>query len=224
MMSTVSPKTADPALRSALIETAARLIAEEGSAGLSLRRLANEVSTSTMAIYTHFGSMDEVRGAVRREGFARLATHLSAVEETGDTVADLTLLGLAYYANAVTNPNLYRAMFMEHPAAVSHVGVGIETFVVLVSGVERCIRAGRFTPADPAELATQVWSMEHGIVALHLAGFLSADQALATFTATGGHLMRAFGDDPAALGRSFATARRRARLTGAVAGPSSRSE
>ena len=224
MLSTVSPKIADPTLRTALIETAARLIAEEGSAGLSLRRLANEVGTSTMAIYTHFGSMDEVRGAVRREGFARLAAHLGGVEETGDTVADLTLLGWAYYRNAVTNPNLYRAMFMEYPVAVSHVGVGIETFVVLVLAVDRCIRAGRFIPADPAELATQVWSMEHGIVALHLGGFLSSEQALATFTATGGHLMRAFGDDPAALGRSLATARRRASLNSAVAGPPSRCE
>jgi AcrR family transcriptional regulator len=209
MMSTVSPKTADPALRTALIEVAARLIAEEGSAGLSLRRLASEVGTSTMAIYTHFGSMDEVRGAVRREGFTRLAAHLTAVEETGDTVADLTMLGWAYYRNAVTNPNLYRAMFMEHPVAVSHVGVGIETFIQLVSGVDRCIRAGRFDPADPVELATQVWAVEHGIVALHLAGFLSAEQAFATFTATGGHLLKAFGDDAAALGRSLATARRR---------------
>jgi AcrR family transcriptional regulator len=216
MLSTVSPKTADPALRIALIEAAARLIAEEGSAGLSLRRLASEAGTSTMAIYTHFGSMDEVRRAVRLEGFARLASRLSAVEETGDTVADLTLLGWAYYANAVTNPHLYRAMFMERPIARAHDGIGIETFVQLVSGVDRCIRAGRFDPADPVELATQVWSMEHGIVALHLAGFLSAEQALATFSTTGGHLMKAFGDDAAALGRSFATAQRRARAAQAA--------
>ena len=55
MLSTVSPRTADPALRVTLIETAARLIAEHGTDALTLRRLASEVGASTMAIYTHFG-------------------------------------------------------------------------------------------------------------------------------------------------------------------------
>src|SRR5688572_6299691 len=109
----MSPKPADPAVRVALIEAAARLIAAEGPARLTLRRLAHEVGTSTMAVYTHFGGMDEVRREVRREGFARLGAHLSGTPTTDDPVADLGLLGVAYYVNAVTNPNLYRAMFME---------------------------------------------------------------------------------------------------------------
>ena len=209
MLSTVSPRAADPALRVALIDAAARLIAEEGSAALSLRRLAGEVGTSTMAIYTHFGGMDEVRRAVRIEGFARLAAHLDAVEETDDPVADLTLLGWAYYRNALTNPNLYRVMFMDVPNA-PRAGIGIETFVHLVLGVERCIQAGRFAPADAVELAVQVWSTEHGIVTLYLGGFLSEEQAFATFAATGGHLLLGFGDDRAALLQSFTTALGRA--------------
>jgi AcrR family transcriptional regulator len=205
----MSPKTADPALRAELLETAARLIAEEGPLALSLRRLAGEVGTSTMAIYTHFGSMTELRGAVRREGFARLADHLGRVEETGDSVADLALLGWAYVVNALTNPNLYRAMFMEH-VDESHLEVGIETFQVLVAAVERCVRAGRFDRAEPLGLALQMWSAIHGAVALHLAGLLPADDAVEACLATGFNLCKAFGDDPRATGRSWETMRRRA--------------
>src|ERR1700719_4194891 len=106
MMSTVSPRIADPSLRTDLIETAARLVATEGRQGLTLRRLASEVGTSTMAIYTHFGGMDELRREVRREGFARLGAHLAAVAETDDPVADLAQLGQAYFTNALENPNL----------------------------------------------------------------------------------------------------------------------
>jgi AcrR family transcriptional regulator len=211
MLSTVSPRTADPALRTALVEAAARLIAEEGSTGLSLRRLASEVGTSTMAIYTHFGGMDEVRRAVRLEGFARLGAHLAAVEESGDTVADLCLLGWAYYVNAMTNPNLYRAMFMEHPDAGDS-GAGAETFRQLVAGVDRCIRAGRFGAADPVELATQLWATAHGIVTLRLAGIpplVSTGQAVATLLAVSTNLFHAFGDDRRATSRSVAAARRR---------------
>src|SRR5256885_199545 len=87
---------ANNGIHAALIEAAARLIANEGAAGLTLRRVADEVGTSTMAIYTHFGGMPELRRAVRLEGVARLADHLARVRESGDPVADLAVLGLAY--------------------------------------------------------------------------------------------------------------------------------
>src|SRR5688572_29989951 len=109
------PKAADPAVRVALLESAARIIAEEGPSRLTLRRLANEVGASTMVVYTHFGSMPEVRREVRREGFARLGAQLAAVEVTGDPVADYFVLGWAYFRNGTQDPNLYRAMFLDGP-------------------------------------------------------------------------------------------------------------
>ena len=63
------PKTADPTVRVRLIEAAARILAEEGPGALTLRRVAAEVGTSTMAVYTHFGGMTELRRAVREQGF-----------------------------------------------------------------------------------------------------------------------------------------------------------
>src|SRR5438045_8769349 len=87
--------------RRALIEAAARLIATEGAAALTLRRVADEVGTSTMAIYTHFGGMSELRRAVRQEGFARLAARAARVRETDDPVADLALRCRANSAHAM---------------------------------------------------------------------------------------------------------------------------
>src|SRR5258708_29979814 len=107
MLSTMSPRTADPALRMALVESAAKLIAEEGSGGLTLRRLAKQVGTSTMAIYTHFGGMDELRQEVRREGFRRLAQHLHAVVPSRDPVFDLGLVGLGCCNNPLIHHQLY---------------------------------------------------------------------------------------------------------------------
>jgi len=107
---------------------------------------------------------------------------------------------------------LYRVMFMEHVDECD-LSVGVETFQVLVADVERCIRAGRFDQADPLELALQLWSSIHGTVALHLAGLLSVEQALSTCTSTSTNLFKAFGDDPRAVGRSWESTRRRARLS-----------
>jgi AcrR family transcriptional regulator len=200
------PKVADPAVRTALIEEAARITAEEGRDALTLRRLTSAVGASTMAVYTHFGSMDDLRREVRREGFARLAAHLDAVETSGDAVADLCLLGWAYYVNAITNPNLYRAMFMDGPVDQADAYVGLGTFDQLVDGVVRCAETGRFAPGDPAERATQLWVTSHGLVTLELAGMLSTEQVLTCFRNMGRSLYVSYGDSPSAVGRSWSRA------------------
>jgi AcrR family transcriptional regulator len=162
-------------VRAALIESAARILATEGASRLTLRHLAQQVGTSTMAVYTHFGGMDALRLEVCTEGFRRLAAHLAAVARTDDPVADLFALGIAYTTNARENPHLYRAMFLDRlpvPAPVD-VGLGapagrtaavdgadgdqmaaitadlmeesLATFEVLVEATTRCVQAGRFT-------------------------------------------------------------------------------
>lgn len=206
----MSPKPADPSVRTALIEAAAGLIADEGTRGLTLRRLADEVGTSTMSVYTHFGGMDELRRAVRHEGFARLAAHLADVQHGGDPVADLSVLGWAYYRSAMTDPPLYRVMFMETPLDEIDARVGRDLFDVFVHGVARCITAGRFDPADPVNLATQLWAVSHGLIALELAKLMAPAQAVGHLVAATENLYRAYGDDPGAAARSVATARRRA--------------
>jgi AcrR family transcriptional regulator len=206
MLSTMSPRAADPGIRVALLENAARIIATEGLGRLTLRRLAHEVGTSTMAIYTHFGGMTELRREIRREGFARLGARQAAVANTGDPVADLWSLGLAYYGNAIENPNLYQAMFMEGPVDDDDAGAGLETFDQLVTAVRRCIDAGRFDPADPVGLATQLWALVHGLVTLELACLLPRVRALPCLEAGARNLMAAFGDDPRAVGASIARA------------------
>ncbi|HEY3604266.1 MAG TPA: TetR/AcrR family transcriptional regulator [Sporichthyaceae bacterium] len=208
----MSPKAADPAVRTALLENAARLIATEGAGGLTLRRLAEATGTSTMAVYTHFGGMQSLRDEVRREGFARLRAHLDFVEATNDPVADLARLGREYHDNARENPHLYRAMFME-PAPIGNSeatddDIGLDTFDLLVAGVRRCMDTGRFSPADPVPLALQLWSAAHGVMALVLSGLLEDDLALATLDSTWRNLFLASGDDPARLDRSLARARR----------------
>jgi len=200
------PKPADPRVRTALIDAAARIVATDGRAGLTLRRLAAEVGTSTMAVYTHFGSMEELRRQVRLEGFDRLRTYLAAVKGTRDPMADLTLLGAAYYLSATSAPNLYRAMFLDGPVDEADVGTGLDTFIHLVDALARCLSAGRFPKAptsDPAELAVEVWSLTHGLVTLQLAGMLPQSQALEHLQSGSRSLFIAWGDESGRLKRSY---------------------
>lgn len=209
----MSPRSADPAVRDALVETAARLVAEREP--LTTRRLAAEVGTSTMSVYTHFGSMNELRRAVRRDGFARLAEFLARVRKTNDPLADLVELGWAYFENALRNPNLYRAMFMEGPVDTDDLGVGLDTFQTLVDAVQRCLDDARFAAGrgDAWDLATQLWAAVHGVVALHLANMLTVDGVASLLLTAARNTFIAFGADPEDTDRSIKKAVRRIRST-----------
>lgn len=197
----MSPRTADPDVRVALIEAAARLIAERQP--LTARRLAAEVKASTMAVYTHFGGMEELRRAVRREGFARLGTRLGQVETSRDPVADVVALGVAYCLNALANPHLYRIMFLNSPLDAEDATVGIETFDPMVSAVDRCIRRERLHHADSWSLAMQLWLMSHGLVAAVLAGLISPADLQRFLPEMAHSMFVALGDSPKAASRSI---------------------
>lgn len=189
-------------MRSDLIDAAARLVAVEGAGALTIRRVAEEVGTSTMGIYTHFGGMPELRRAVRREGYTRLASALARIDETDDPVHDLAMIGRAYTENAVENPHLYRVMFMEHPLDQADAEIGSDTRESLTRAIRRCIDASRFAPADPGDLARQFWAFGHGVVALALVGLLSPDQARRSLLDGVVSLFIGFGDEPHAARES----------------------
>ena len=197
----MSPRSADPAVRAALIESAARLLAEREP--LTLRRVAAEVGASTMAVYTHFGGMEELRREVRREGFARLATHMAAVRPTTDPVCDLAALGWAYCLNALTNPDLYRAMFLETTVDTVEAVSNVATFLPTVSAVERCTVAGRLSVPTPWDAAVQLWAFTHGLVALTLAGMLAVPELLRHLRGGLRASLIGYGDEPAAADRSL---------------------
>jgi AcrR family transcriptional regulator len=195
----MTPRPPDPAVRAALLEAAAALLAKEGPGALTTRRLAEEVGSSTMAVYTHFGGKDELLAATSVEGFRRLARSLGRVRRTDDPVADLFGLGRAYRRNALANPDLYRVMFGASPASAvlsaDEAAMTLGTFETLVHGTERCIAADRFDAGDPWMMAAQLWSASHGLVMLELAGFFPQKGAAMTcFTDMTTALIIGFGD------------------------------
>ena len=144
-----TPKRPRAELRSALIEAAARIVAAEGPEALTLRRVADDVGTSTMAVYTHFGGMDELRRAVRGTGYQALADDLAAIPRSGEPFADLLVLCDGYYRFAVSHPDLYRAMFMERPLDEQDAEECAGIFATLIEAVARCVEAGALAPGEP---------------------------------------------------------------------------
>jgi AcrR family transcriptional regulator len=192
-------RTKDPAVRTQLLDQAAHMLRTRQP--VTLRALVAGTGVSTMAVYTYFGGMDGLWKALRQESFTRLAAKLAAVQMTTDPVRDLAALGSAYVANALESPDLYRVMFdagfeLEDPGAAD------ETLNCLVRTVERGKTAGRFRDeTDPAELATQSWTIGHGLASLVVTGPLP-HQALTHAVPMLTALFTSAGDDPANCRRS----------------------
>jgi AcrR family transcriptional regulator len=209
----MSPRRLDPSVRTALIDIAARLIYEAGPAALSTRRLAAEVGTSTMAVYTYFGSMQRL---------------FDLVEPTDDAVADLALLGRAYRHNAVTNPDVFSVMF--GGSSLSGFSLteedrqyGRYTLTAVIDCADRCVQTGRFREEDPALIAHQMWLGVHGTGTLELGAYLidpyDADRC---FEAQLISLMVGAGDDLGRAAESVAASKARFGTLplGARSGPS----
>jgi AcrR family transcriptional regulator len=173
----VSPRRLNLDNRTALIDAAAKLVAEGGPRALSARRLAAEAGTSTMPVYTYFGSMSAVVREIVHEGFARLKRLFDLVEQTDDPVNDMARLGRVYRYNAVTNRYVFEVMF----GGASLAGFALTdedrqhgryTLGQVEDCARRCISAGRFRPADPVLLAHHMWLGVHGTVIIEIGGYL----------------------------------------------------
>lgn len=172
-------------VREQLIEGGVRLLERDGLQALSVRNLAAEVGTSTMAVYTHFGGMTGVIDAVANEAFTRFAQALTEAGRTDDPVADFFVMGRAYRAFALANPQRYQLIFgATSPAAVAGYRTDLtstdnaidrrewaSSFDALRDVVRRMIAAGRIRDDGERNVAGRLWSLSHGAVTLELAGF-----------------------------------------------------
>ena len=178
---TTNPK----ATKDDLVVAAARLLATHGYRGLTARSLARAVNASTMAVYTHFGSMPAVVHAVIAEAFARLDDHLARCladlpaepADSDDPFRDLRAMALAYRDNALANPHLYAVMF-GGPQAIGteltdeDLANAESSLRTVADATARARDAGQLVDLDKWELARRLWAAAHGAVLLELGGYL----------------------------------------------------
>lgn len=155
-----------------LVRAAARLLADEGPASLTVRRIAAEAGATTMNVYTRFGGKDGVVEHLFLDGFDRLWREVDAVPTTDDPVADLAGCAEAYRRFARGNPTYYSVMFLRVVPDFEPSGAALEraTAVLgqLADRIERVVAAGSMPPGDTFGTAAGVWATCHGMVSLEL--------------------------------------------------------
>ncbi|WP_433604081.1 TetR/AcrR family transcriptional regulator [Dactylosporangium sp. CA-139114] len=172
----------DEGLRERLVRAGVELVAQEGSAAVSLREIARRAGVSHGAPRRHFPTHVELLSAIARQGFADLATRLRAVPGTGTPRDRLGGLAHAYVGFAQEHRGMYELMFRHDLLRSDHLGLRetslplFETLASLLTSVSSDgtapAAAGREPRADATTAAGALWANLHGIVQLWLWGSL----------------------------------------------------
>lgn len=168
------PRPKSLELRRALVQRAATLLAQRQPVTAS--SVVAGSGASSMAVYTYFGGIPGLWGAVRQEGFTRLTARLADVPARSDPVRHLAELGVAYVRNALAHPDLYRVMFdSAYDLPDADAAAAAFSPLVVVSG--RAQADGRFArQQDPHDTAMRYWATGHGVTSLAVTGILSVPE------------------------------------------------
>jgi AcrR family transcriptional regulator len=102
------PKEHDQRTAEALLEAAERRVAAGGLEALSVRGVAEDVGTTTRAVYSVFGSKDGMLVALGSQAWKMLGAAVAELPTTADPAADLVEAGVAAFRRfAVGHPILF---------------------------------------------------------------------------------------------------------------------
>ena len=168
----------DDATAAALLDAAERILEGDGVAGLTVRRVADEVGVSTRAVYSTMGSKDGLLQELGVRAFDTLGAMVEALPSTSDPAADLVSAGVqGFRAFALDHPALFRIgiQLTDAPAAARpHIRAAADRALsTLLERLERLRAAGGLDRRPPLVAATQFHATCEGLAALELRGALA---------------------------------------------------
>jgi AcrR family transcriptional regulator len=173
-------KQRTPELRDRVLRVAVALLAREGAAQLTTRRVAEHAETSTPAVYELFGDKSGLVREIFFEGFRMLRREFDEIAETDDPRADLARAMQAFRAFIRKNPVLAELMFLRRftdfdpGPSEREAGRAVREFIV--GRVQRCIDAGALV-GDATDIAHALVALTQGLAANEIAGWLGTSKA-----------------------------------------------
>jgi AcrR family transcriptional regulator len=163
----------EDAARKAILDTAVRMIIEQGLGSVTMRRLAKQVGCSPATLYKHFDNKDSMMEAIRQEGWRLMGELDSDYNFAGlSPIEHLKLSGKIFQEFPQKFPEYYMLMFGSMDAApMSAASIqedeGFQGLIGLLAGA---MLSGDITTEayTPKELAFHIWMLSHGIAMLRM--------------------------------------------------------
>ncbi|MFC5742822.1 TetR/AcrR family transcriptional regulator [Dyella tabacisoli] len=165
-----------------ILRAAHRLFDREGADAVTMRRVADAVGITPMAIYRHFPNRDALLKRLSDDSFNAVAHEWEARSSSPDLPDRLMSLADPYLDYALTHPHLF-----DHAFSVRRDDARLypedfragrsPTFNVVIDAIVDGMAKGVFKQDDPHDVAMAIWAQQHGLIALYRAGRFSYDQA-----------------------------------------------
>jgi AcrR family transcriptional regulator len=156
------------------------MLADEGVAGFTTRKVAEGAATSIPAVYELFGDKAGLVREVFFEGFRQLRRRFDRIEDSNDPLADLVRVMEVFRSFVRESPVLAEIMFsrpfadFDPGAEERDAGGAVREFIV--GHVRRCIEAGSLV-GDATDIAHVLVALAQGLAAQEAAGWLGTSKA-----------------------------------------------
>lgn len=158
-------------VRDSILESAWKLVNEEGWQNLSIRKIADAIEYSVPVVYDHFENKEAILTVFNRRGFVLLGDEIRAAKAGHKAPKEqLAAIAYAYWDFAFDHKEYYQLMFglgmpgceelANVPELIAFIGVIGSTIgqIVMDAGKEANIQLK----------VRSFWSMIHGLVSINL--------------------------------------------------------
>jgi len=145
----------------------------EDPAAASMRRIAEKVGITPMALYRHFPNREALLRAATEMEYQRIADYFKASNARRDATGLRGMRGYLDYA--LDHPNLFRYMYFSQRADALAYPDALNTgsspsLKMLRVAVTGAMQQGKLRADDISEMSLTIWAHAHGLVALYLSG------------------------------------------------------
>jgi AcrR family transcriptional regulator len=156
-------------------QAALTILEAEGPEAVSMRRVADAVGITPMAIYHHFPNREALLNTITNQEFATLLSYIEMRPRRGSLDALLISVMEAYIDYAFDRPRIFDYVFAQpRPGARRYPddfrARRSPTLNPIADAVRAAMRAGLLRNDDVWEVALELWGLTHGYVALYRAG------------------------------------------------------
>lgn len=171
-----------PSTAQKIAVAARKLLDKEGAEAVTMRRVAQAVGITAMAIYRHYPDREALLNALADEGFEELAAWLKEQRLKGDVEQRLYKMGDLYLEHALENPKLFELMFLKPRKGARQYPRDFKagrspTGNLMAETVKAAMDSGYFKRDDVWEITFEMGALSHGLIMLYLGGRLSTTPA-----------------------------------------------
>jgi AcrR family transcriptional regulator len=155
-----------------LLESARKILLDEGQRNFSLRKIARETGVSATSIYLHFDSKDHLIHVLMEESIDQLNNRLEkSIQNSTDPIEKLNILARVYVEFALENTEEYQIIYMVSSDQMSRYPKekfrkARRGYEIVTEVLEEGVRKNLLDEDRPRVAAYTFWAQLHGVISV----------------------------------------------------------